>query len=606
MRYIDANGSSQTANGVNTVSGTSNSFSTGWYAVTSNVINKNRIICTGDVHLILCDGCKLTAPQGIAVNSGKANLTIYGQTGGTGELYIEKPAKYGYNAGIGGDSSIGSGVITINGGNITANGSDCGAAIGGSYLSDVHVTINDGVIHATGSETSAAIGGGMKNSGTVTIKGGNIIANGGKYSAAIGGGREGSGTVTIDGGEITATGGEIGAAIGGRTECSYAVVIHGGHVSATAVGKGNGIGSGFSKSEGTVSLSWTNRTDIITASSYSGAVTLAKTFHAGASNSKIGTVYESGAVSDNSTLTDKTIRPFYGFYPFLGHSISLNGDIGLNYYLNASAVNADLHFEWYNKTFDHTVTEADYDAASGCYKVQVNVAAAEMTCPIAATLTYAENDFVTDVYSVRDYADVILDSGSDFSKSYTAAYGAKKYDVLVDLIKKTLDYGTKAQTRFGVKDFKLANEDVKYTMQPITADHIKTQKTEMGDENLYKSGLNYIGTSVLFLSGTTLRHNYAVTDAYLLEQIKDTANFDFVNKGSRVCFERKNIPATQLDVDFVFTLGKSTYRYSVLDYCKLVIANESKSQTDRELAMATFWYNDAAKAYFYYSDEYDG
>lgn len=564
MRYIDANGSSQTANGVNTVSGTSNSFSTGWYAVTSNVINKNRIICTGDVHLILCDGCKLTAPQGIAVNSGKANLTIYGQTGGTGELYIEKPAKYGYNAGIGGDSSIGSGVITINGGNITANGSDCGAAIGGSYLSDVHVTINDGVIHATGSETSAAIGGGMKNSG--------------KHSAAI----------------------------GGRTECSYAVVIHGGHVSATAVGKGNGIGSGFSKSEGTVSLSWTNRTDIITASSYSGAVTLAKTFHAGASNSKIGTVYEAGAVSDNSTLTDKTIRPFYGFYPFLGHSISLNGDIGLNYYLNASAVNADLHFEWYNKTFDHTVTEADYDAASGCYKVQVNVAAAEMTCPIAATLTYAENDFVTDVYSVRDYADVILDSGSDFSKSYTAAYGAKKYDVLVDLIKKTLDYGTKAQTRFGVKDFKLANEDVKYTMQPITADHIKTQKTEMGDENLYKSGLNYIGTSVLFLSGTTLRHNYAVTDAYLLEQIKDTANFDFVNKGSRVCFERKNIPATQLDVDFVFTLGKSTYRYSVLDYCKLVIANESKSQTDRELAMATFWYNDAAKAYFYYSDEYDG
>lgn len=209
MRYIDANGSSQTANGVNTVSGTSNSFSTGWYAVTSNVINKNRIICTGDVHLILCDGCKLTAPQGIAVNSGKANLTIYGQTGGTGELYIEKPAKYGYNAGIGGDSSIGSGVITINGGNITANVRNHGAAIGGSYLSDVHVTINDGVIHATGSETSAAIGGGMKNSGTVTIKGGNIIANGGKHSAAIGGGREGSGTVTIDGGEITATGGEI-------------------------------------------------------------------------------------------------------------------------------------------------------------------------------------------------------------------------------------------------------------------------------------------------------------------------------------------------------------------------------------------------------------
>ena len=55
----------------------------------------------------------------------------------------------------------------------------------------------------------------------------------------------------------------------------------------------------------------------------------------------------------------------------------------------------------------------------------------------------------------------------------------------------------------------------------------------------------------------------------------------------------------------IFRLGDTTYNYSVLDYCKLVLADESKSQADRELAMATYWYNDAAKAYFYGSDEYE-
>ena len=288
-----------------------------------------------------------------------------------------------------------------------------------------------------------------------------------------------------------------------------------------------------------------------------------------------------------------------------GHSISLNGNIGLNFYLNVPE-NTELHFAWYNKTYSHIVTAEDYDAASGFYRIQVDVAAAEMTYPITASCTIGTIQYdAFDVFSVRDYADVILDSGSDFSKGYVAAYGAGKYAALVDLIEKMLDYGAKAQTRFGVTDVALANAGVDYTMKPVTEYHIKTKKTEMEDADLYKYGLNYIGTSILFLSGMTLRHNYAVTDEYLLRSIKDTANFEFVDKGSRVCFERKNIPAAQFDVDFTFTLGSSTYRYSVLDYCKLVITDEKKPQADRELCMATFWYNDAAKTYFYYVDEYE-
>ena len=290
-----------------------------------------------------------------------------------------------------------------------------------------------------------------------------------------------------------------------------------------------------------------------------------------------------------------------------GHSISLNGDIGLNYYLDRYDVpeGTVLNFAWYNKTAEHTVSAQDYDSASGYYRVQLSVAAAEMSCPV--TLTYqvdGEENVRSDVFSVRDYADVILDSNSDFSMGYIAANGEEKYDILVDLTKKMLDFGSKAQTRFGVTDVPLANEGVDYTMNPVTPYHIKAQKTDMITD-LHKYGMDYIGTSVLFLSGTTLRHNYVISDKKLFEQVKDTANFDFVDKGTRICFELKNIPAAQLDVAKAFTLGDTVYRYSVLDYCKLVIADEDKPQVDRELCMATYWYNDAAKAYFYGPDEYE-
>ena len=579
VSYIDENGDPKTAGAATIVTGDMTAFSSrwtsGWYAVNSDITNNNRITCNGDINLILCDGAKLTVNSGIAVNEG-SSITIYGQSGGTGELKIDGTALT-HDASLGSDSETNSGTITINGGKIIATCGQRGAAIGSGYRAECSVIINGGHIQASGS--SLAVG------------------------AVIGSGYQGSGTVTINGGTVSATYAGYGAAIGGGSEGSYAVVINGGNVSAFTSGEGEGIGEGAYGTGGTISLSWTDINDsIFTSSCYLKKDSLKKTFHDGASAYEVGTIYEAGAESYEGMIYYKTLRPYYPI--FAGHSISLNGDIGLNYFLDETTQGAQLHCEWYNKTFDHTVTEADYDAASGYYKVQVNVAVAEMNCPVTATLTNADGDSITDVYSVRDYADVILDSESDFSNGYVAANGAEKYGVLVDLIKKTLDYGAKAQTRFGVTDYELANTGVDYTMQQITANHIKTKKTDM-TKDLDKVGLNYVGTSIVFLSQTTLRHYYVISDARLFEQAKETANFDFVDKGHRICFEQKDIAAAQLDVAQIFRLGDTTYNYSVLDYCKLVLADESKSQADRELAMATYWYNDAAKAYFYGSDEYE-
>ncbi|MCQ2517438.1 MAG: hypothetical protein MJ119_01635, partial [Lachnospiraceae bacterium] len=186
-------------------------------------------------YLILCDGATLnaraqenTAMSGIHVVQGKA-LVICGQSGNTGKLKA-----YGDSAasGIGGGMLEGCGLITINGGGISAVGGGgkmmevsgggfgfCGggAGIGGGYsnTSNDTVTVNGGIVTAQGNELGAGIGGGgYGESGAVTINGGTVTAIGSQYGAGIGGGGfKDGGSLTVNGGTVTAES-EFGAGIG--------------------------------------------------------------------------------------------------------------------------------------------------------------------------------------------------------------------------------------------------------------------------------------------------------------------------------------------------------------------------------------------------------
>jgi hypothetical protein len=83
------------------------------------------------------------------------------------------------------------GIITINGGSVSATGGNYGAGIGGGY---------SGERGNTGS------------GGTITIKGGAVTVLGGNGGAGIGGGYKGNGgTITVKGGMIRSTGGDAGA-----------------------------------------------------------------------------------------------------------------------------------------------------------------------------------------------------------------------------------------------------------------------------------------------------------------------------------------------------------------------------------------------------------
>lgn len=102
-------------------------LSNGWYIVKSTR-NVGRVTVSGDVHLILADGCELTARTGIEVNSG-SSLTIYAQSdsGSRGKLTATGAE---YCAGIGGGDGGAGGTIAITSGQVTATGQDGGKDIG--------------------------------------------------------------------------------------------------------------------------------------------------------------------------------------------------------------------------------------------------------------------------------------------------------------------------------------------------------------------------------------------------------------------------------------------------------------------------------------------
>ncbi len=263
-------------------------WTAGWYAVSGTVTIDQPITVNGEVHLILADGCTLTAAKGIVVTDGNS-LTIYAQSKNGGTLNATGTTDDSGNAsaGIGGStSSFDSGSITIYGGIINATGGVAnnnfgnpnygGAGIGGSTTSSGNggnsgtIEIYGGTITANsgaGNLTGAGIGGGAGDNGggagsNITIYGGSVTAasTGTRLGGAgIGGGgsNKDGGTgenINIYGGTVNATGGNLGAGIGGGGSSAIddsshksgdgAVTISGGIVTAVGGTNAAGIGGG--------------------------------------------------------------------------------------------------------------------------------------------------------------------------------------------------------------------------------------------------------------------------------------------------------------------------------------------------------------------------
>ena len=133
-------------------------WSNGWYVAEGSVTISDRVTVNGSVNLILKDGAKLIAEQGITVSDGNS-FAVYAQSTGDNMGWLQATnAKLTDSAALGGEMGS-AGSITINGGHLEATASGNGAAIGGGAgAGGGSITITGGVVTAVGGR-NARIGG---------------------------------------------------------------------------------------------------------------------------------------------------------------------------------------------------------------------------------------------------------------------------------------------------------------------------------------------------------------------------------------------------------------------------------------------------------------
>ena len=213
--YIDSDGEELTCTNYTLLTGSEESISGGWYVVKGNVSYNSKLSFTGDTNLILADGAHFTINGdwcGINVqdNDKESNLTIYAQSTGESKGKVEIEAGTGiyvWNGNLtinGGDIiangyangiEIGYGGIIINGGTITVSGTEGYGIITDTWdETSCDIIINGGTIIATGEDD------GINGGGDIIINGGNISSNG--YYGGTNA-NDGNGTITLNGGTIT-------------------------------------------------------------------------------------------------------------------------------------------------------------------------------------------------------------------------------------------------------------------------------------------------------------------------------------------------------------------------------------------------------------------
>ncbi len=235
VSYIDENGVLRTVTAT-VIQGTTTALTNEWY-VAVGILTLTNLSISGDVRLILSDGCELTVNgtdynAAVRVPSG-SSLSIYGQILGTGKLTADSAGRGAGIGGNGGPNNINatdgesSGTIILNGGIVLANriggGGGSDYIIGGPGFDGGHggtVAINGGTLTVSGrigggnggdGSSGATLepdkGGDGGNGSNLTVRGGNVSVGG-----KIGGGDAGAGFFKpILGSRIYGKAGEAGS-----------------------------------------------------------------------------------------------------------------------------------------------------------------------------------------------------------------------------------------------------------------------------------------------------------------------------------------------------------------------------------------------------------
>ena len=282
------------------------------------------------------------------------------------------------------------------------------------------------------------------------------------------------------------------------------------------------------------------------------------------------------------------------------YSISLVGDVGVNFYMDLSdaivnSPTAKIHFTiptGTGSTSQEIYVKDARTVKSGnkTYDVfECQTAAKEMTSEIKAQII--DGDTVSDefTYSVTNYANYVLThadaSETDQQKDFAEA---------VPLVKAMLNYGAYSQLYFDKNTDNLANADL--TNEEKTLGDITINISDPVFNSL-PDGTTFEGATLSLKSETTLSLYFKSSDP--LAFACDGYDVETATSGDYQIARIRGIKAKHIGDTFTLKVnGTDAVTYSPLNYCKNVIQDNTQNANLKNVAKALYLYWQAANSYF--------
>ena len=252
-----------------------------------------------------------------------------------------------------------------------------------------------------------------------------------------------------------------------------------------------------------------------------------------------------------------------------GHSITLDGMIGMNVY-----VAADEDYTNWTASFNGEEVEKPEKDENGLYKFTYQVAAKDM----AEKIIFYINENVNATVSVKGYLDTL-----DTSESTK----------LAELVKSMEKYGTAAS------EFFKTDGTVPAPAEEVTADDLSGYVFEKGSA---PDGISYYGSSLILESETTVRHYFKLDAGKNIDEFTFTIDGNKVIPGEKSGYyyiDVKNISAENLGVGHTVKIGDTEVisGYSALSYAKAVLNSTAADDNLKNLVKTIYHYNQAAVGY---------
>ena len=321
-----------------------------------------------------------------------------------------------------------------------------------------------------------------------------------------------------------------------------------------------------------------------------------------------------------------------------GYSLSLTGNIGVNFYMELSddIVNdesAYMNFTLPNGTTSKVYVNGTHEEGSTAttdttvkngvtyYVFTCEVAAKEMTSDIQAQMigNNGEKKGTVYTYTVKEYADYIL--------SHMSAEESDISKATIQLVKGMLNYGGAAQKYFGYKTDKLASDGLTLTgtvfndtsiINNITNEANKASVTCANAKVTFKSAYLSLNSttdlcvSVQFADDVTVKEDMFAIWCNTDQISKDQYEVTKVNEENCYKITLHGVKASQLNEKYAFYVELSDTEYAELaygtnSYAYTVMSsacdNINNIESLREVVKALYAYGSCAQVYESYKND---